>query len=214
MLHFITQWWRQRRTDPKQTLQPHHSSGYASKLTEHIYLHLHISDLTKMPPELNWHAKNTLVMDSVKAESLVRSPVPYDEHLLDNARTQWQFGDWDSLMQLQLDTIEQHPERAKLALLAAAGHQQAGDMTVAREFIKMAQEWGCDKNLLSRVLVAGVYNTLGKAAAIEGQQDKALDLFGESVRLSVPNGSHRLIMQARTTEQLAQLGLKTGEFKL
>ncbi len=45
-------------------------------------------------------------------------PVPYDENLLERARTQWQFGDWASLMKLERDTLQHHPDRAKLALLS------------------------------------------------------------------------------------------------
>lgn len=47
--------------------------------------------------------------------------VPYDEPLLERARTRWQFGDWNSLGQLDRNTLQHHPNRTKLALLAAAG---------------------------------------------------------------------------------------------
>ena len=47
--------------------------------------------------------------------------VPYNEKLLEQARTQWQFCEWDSPAELQREQFEHHPERGKLALLAAAG---------------------------------------------------------------------------------------------
>lgn len=47
-------------------------------------------------------------------------PIPYDEALLDRARTQWQFGDWESLAAITQQPLQHHPERAKLALMAAA----------------------------------------------------------------------------------------------
>ena len=50
--------------------------------------------------------------------------VPYDETLLERARVQWQFGDWDSLAALDRVTLQHHPERGRLALLAAAGYLQ------------------------------------------------------------------------------------------
>ena len=53
-------------------------------------------------------------------EETVPVASPYDEGLLDKAKTQWQRGDWDSLALLQRDALEYHPDRAKLALLAAA----------------------------------------------------------------------------------------------
>ena len=62
--------------------------------------------------------------------------VPYDENLLERSRTQWQFGDWASLVKLERDTLQHHPDRAKLALLAAAGHLQQGDNPAARQFTR------------------------------------------------------------------------------
>jgi SAM-dependent methyltransferase len=150
-----------------------------------------------------WNTGQLVVSDSTPIE--IKSH-QYDEYLLDRARTQWQFGDWESLVKLQRDSLEQHPERAKLALLAAAGHQQVGDMNAARDFVQLARDWGCDKQLISRVLVAGVYNTLGKAAALGGKSDKALGLFEEGVKVGMPGGEGRLLIDARTKVQLAQLG--------
>ena len=44
--------------------------------------------------------------------------------LLDRAREQWQHGDWESLVDIAEIDLGHHPDRAKLALLAAAGYQQ------------------------------------------------------------------------------------------
>jgi hypothetical protein len=69
-------------------------------------------------------------------------PATYDESLLERARTQWQFGDWNSLIKMQLRDFQHHPERSKLALFAASGHMQAGDIDIAHQLIQQAQEWG------------------------------------------------------------------------
>lgn len=127
--------------------------------------------------------------------------VPYDENLLERSRTQWQFGDWETLAKLDRDTLQHHPDRAKLALLAAAGHQQQGNMEQTRQFTRLAQDWGCGKKLISQVLIAGVYNTLGKASAIAGQEQRALGHFEESVRTANSGGDVRLLTQARIQHQ-------------
>jgi len=129
--------------------------------------------------------------------------VPYDENLLERSRTQWQFGDWETLAKLDRDTLQHHPDRAKLALLAAAGHQQQGNMEQTRQFTRLAQDWGCGKKLISQVLIAGVYNTLGKASAIAGQEQRALGHFEESVRTANSGGDVRLLTQARVQNQLS-----------
>ena len=133
--------------------------------------------------------------------------VPYDENLLERARTQWQFGDWQNLAALDRDTLQHHPDRAKLALLAAAGHMQQGDTHVARQFIRLAQDWGCSKKLISQILIAGVHNTLGRAAATSGEGLRALQHFEAAIASGAPGSDIRLLTQARLGEQFSQLGL-------
>ena len=140
--------------------------------------------------------------------------VPYDENQLERARTQWQFGDWVSLAKLERTTLQHHPDRAKLALLAAAGHIQLGDTSVARQFTQLAQDWGCSKKLISQVLISGVHNTLGCAAAVFGQQPRALKHFESAIAIGTPGSDARLIVQARIREQLVKLGLPGGVAEL
>ena len=110
MLNFLTRWWRKRRADVKQIVAP---LSYAPKLPEQV--HLHISDFKKTPAELIWNAKTGLVSD-FSQETNQTAPALYDEYLLEKSRTQWQFGDWKSLMKLDRDTL-----------------QQQGDISVARQ---------------------------------------------------------------------------------
>lgn len=135
----------------------------------------------------------------------------FDRKLLQRTLTQYQYGDWERLRQISLDSFEGHPARARLSLLVASGHQQAGDLVAAREFVKLARNWGCNKDLIIRVLLAGTYNTLGRAAAVSGLLDKAFGLFEESVRVGMPGGEQRLIAGTRITEQLKQLNINTAE---
>ena len=141
------------------------------------------------------------------AEHQSAYPVPYDENLLERARTQWQFGDWQSLAALNRDTLQHHPDRAKLALLAAAGHMQQGDTHVARQFICLAQDWGCSKKLVSQILIAGVHNTLGRAAATSGEELRARQHFEAAIASGTPGSDIKLLTQARLGEQFSQLGL-------
>lgn len=133
--------------------------------------------------------------------------MPYDEHLLERARTQWQFGDWPSLAQLNRDTLQHHPDRAKLALLADSGRLQTGQDAEARAYIRLAQDWGVSKKLLTRILAAGVHNSLGRAAAIAGEQPRALQHFHSALTTGTPGSEARLLAQARISHQYQQLGL-------
>src|SRR3546814_17641566 len=75
----------------------------------------------------------------VKAVSLQHA------ELLENARMQWPFGDWESLVKLDPGTLEKHPDRAKLALLAASAHHQLNDHAAARRRVNHAKQWGGDR---------------------------------------------------------------------
>jgi hypothetical protein len=136
--------------------------------------------------------------------------VPYDENLLERSRTQWQFGDWASLAALSRDNLQHHPDRAKIALLCAAGHQALGNAAEARQHTRLAIDWGCGKKLVSQILISGAYNTLGRAAAISGQESRALGHFQTAVQLGASGSDVRLLTQARVTQQLIQIGLPVG----
>lgn len=134
------------------------------------------------------------------------SLIAYDENLLERARNQWQFGDWESLSSLSRGRLQNHPDRAKLALLAAAGSLQVGNSEQAREFTRLARDWGCDGLLINRVLISGVYNSLGRAAASAGQGQRAFEHFETAMAIGSPGSDLSLVTQARINSQVRQLG--------
>lgn len=145
-----------------------------------------------------------------KDDQVEQSLVPYDESLLERARTQWQFGDWQSLAQLDRDIMRHHPDRAKLALLAAAGRLQTGQDAEAMQFVRLAQDWGVSKMLISHILIAGVHNSLGRMAAISNQKNRAVKHFEAAITIGTPGSDARLLTKARMGEQLQQVGLKSN----
>lgn len=135
---------------------------------------------------------------------------PYNENLLSRARVQWQKGDWESLVGIEGETLQEHPDRAKLSLLVASGYLQLGNISSARHYTRLALEWGCTKSLVCRFLIAGVHNTLGRAAAIGGQGHRAIRNFEASISIGTPGNGLRLIVDSRIGEQFAQIGLSRG----
>ena len=135
--------------------------------------------------------------------------MPFDEGLLDRARTQWQFGDWLALAQLSEEQIQYHPDRAKLALLSASGRQQAGDAAEGKRYMRLAMDWGCNPRLVKQILISGMHNSLGRAAAILGQEQQAFKHFEAAIDTGSPNAD-RLVKAARVSFQLNQLGIPTN----
>ena len=133
----------------------------------------------------------------------------YDENLFERARTQWQFGDWESLVKLDWDTICHHPDRGKLALLVAAALLQMDRVIEAKKFITIANNEGVNKNFINRILIAGVHNTLGRVAVISDQHQQALWHFDAAISIGAPGSDVRLLTQARLSEQISQLRADT-----
>ncbi|MCL4555831.1 MAG: glycosyltransferase family 2 protein [Gammaproteobacteria bacterium] len=138
--------------------------------------------------------------------------VAYDENLYDKAKTQWQFGDWHSLANMDDNSLANHPEAGKLFLLKATAQSQLGNTTDAMSSLKQAQQCGIQKKLIAKLLVSGVYNTLGKTALIAGQQQRALGYFEQSLSNSGMAGDVKLMAKARISEQLQQLELSNPSF--
>ena len=84
--------------------------------------------------------------------------------LLDRTRMQWLMGDWESLSKLDLEQIQHHPDRAKLALLVSAGLMQGGQAERAKQHLAQAYRWGVPKKLAFSILYSGVRQNLHQAS--------------------------------------------------
>lgn len=157
----------------------------------------------------NTHLKKSDVVDTKSEETVF----PYDENLLERARIQWQFGDWNSLNMLDREALQHHPDRAKLILLAAAGQFQTGAFDLARQLIRLAQDWGCSNKLLLQIISAGVHNSLGRASAYAGDSLRAQQHFKNSILLGSGNTDINLIHKARANEQFSQLNLNQPDMR-
>ncbi|MBK1725049.1 FkbM family methyltransferase [Thiocystis violacea] len=151
---------------------------------------------------------NDTIVSAVQPEVEPRQQlVPYDTAMLERVKDQWQFGDWGSLGAVDADSLEHHPDRAKMALLVASAHLQQGEQQTARQFVRLARDWGCDKRLISRVLIAGVYNSLGRADLARGQDQRAIRRFEQAIARVLPHSDEKLLGEARAVREAAQLGL-------
>lgn len=127
---------------------------------------------------------------------------------LAHAQALWQQGDWAALTQIELAQLAAqpaHPDRAQLCALVASAWAQAGDQATAQHFLRQALDWGCDKRLVTQLLVAGMHNTLGRAAAIAGDQVRLEQHF----RLAVAGSGNQIERASlgRRHLELQRLGL-------
>lgn len=125
------------------------------------------------------------------------------DNLLSRARMQWQFGDWCSLVALDLLAIEHHPARAELALLSGCAALQVGQRDAAKRFLSAAESWGCHPELMARLLLAGVANSLGRYHALKGNSEASEAYFVEAA--SGLGGDTLLAARARQQQELHSL---------
>lgn len=132
---------------------------------------------------------------------------PYDDTLLDRVTLRWQFGDWDSLVQVRDEDFAGHPNKERIALYIGSGHLQLGNQDLGRRYVAMAVDWGCNRELVNRVLISGVYSAFGSAAFIAGDQssDQILEYFEQSIRVGAPQCDPELLSQARLGVQRKRL---------
>jgi tetratricopeptide (TPR) repeat protein len=130
-----------------------------------------------------------------------------NDGLLAQAQMQWQFGDWGSLGKLDHEELNKHPNKGMLALLSAAAHLQMGNIDLAKACLYSAQAGGCSQQLIAKILISGVHNTLGRAFAIHDQLNKASSHFEAAVDLSPMPLDVRLVQKARKSTELGRLGI-------
>lgn len=152
--------------------------------------------------------------DLITSDRTSTTPVQglvYDKTLLERSYTQWQLSDWISLCQLNEELIQGHPDRGKLALIAAAGHLQAGRHQEAERLIELAQGWEASKELISQILISDVHNSLGRAAAIAKQPERSEQHFQSAIVIGSPGADAKLLKEARIRMKLEQLGSKVAD---
>lgn len=161
----------------------------------------------KRPTKRASKSQNTPEM----ASSASVSTRTYDDaDHLERAAALWLHGDWENLIQINLDSVRHSAAKARLALLLASAHIQTGNPTAARKFVRLAFELGCDRNQVARILVSGVYNTIARAAALANQADNGLQHFENAIAVGLPGADVRLLAGTRSRHQLSELGLQPG----
>lgn len=130
-------------------------------------------------------------------------------HVTNLARVLWLIGDWQNLIKLENDNILNTSDYSEVRILIAAAHlQMSCDMNNIKDIILDLNTNKENEVLIKKVLIAGVFNILGRASALENQQAKAFKFFEKSIALMLPEGDfHKKVIKSRFYEQLSSLEL-------
>ena len=117
----------------------------------------------------------------------------------------WSLGDWSALIAIteQCNILQQ----SKLAVYKIAALLQCGEVEQAKVMLATVDFTDAQHNLLSRLLVSGVLNSIGKAKACNYEHQQAQQLFKQSLAVGLDYAATVTMYEARTATQLAQLGL-------
>lgn len=128
-----------------------------------------------------------------------------DSGLWGQARTQWMLGDWDSLASLELNQLEQVPQRAELAALSACARLQKGNKQGGRRHLAAASRWKCSPVFILRALVASSEANIGRYHEICGRVDQCTRLLASSAGTFGGDGKlasiYRIAANQRTRDQ-------------
>jgi len=161
---------------------------------------------TERPREEDSLSAELVLTDSPSGEV---APLGADgqRDVMAQAKMHWFFGEWTALEKITPKTLYAHSERDRLALLVASAHAQLGSYEEARQHLHLALKWGCPPRLVAQVLIAGVHNSLGRAAAIAGDDRRMANHFRESVALTNDRHDTELLTHTRSVREMAKLGL-------
>jgi FkbM family methyltransferase len=133
---------------------------------------------------------------------------------LSTAKANWYFGEWKALVDIDIQALNSHPDVAKFAALKAAGFQQLNKIEESKTYFKLARKLGCDNQIISQLLIAGIHNALGKVSALQSDDDKTLAHFDAAVCIGDNSQDNRLARQARSVKEISKLGLLPQAAKL
>ena len=95
------------------------------------------------------------------------------------------------------EALAHHPQRAELALLAAAGYLRSAEPEAhshAKTLIRQACDAGATQETAARLLIGGVHANLAKSAALAGQSwERVLGHFEQALRMGTPGSDARLL---------------------
>lgn len=128
-----------------------------------------------------------------------------------NAQKLWGCSAWDELALLKPDAIVRHPRRKEIALFIASAHQENNDFCSALEFINTCLLWGGGVKNIGEFLIAGIHISLGKIAALKGDEEEAEKNFLFSIK-PLDHIDNELYLHVRTVNEMVKLDLLSNAY--
>ncbi|MDG3088655.1 hypothetical protein P7F88_22360 [Vibrio hannami] len=126
---------------------------------------------------------------------------------LSDVKVNWYKANWNSLIKIDVSDHALNPDIAQIAALVAYAYQQIGDTKNCKDTIELAIQYGCDRNLLNRLLISSLHNSIAKLYAISGEDEASLEHFKKSIEMISEKSLSGLEYHVRAVSEMASIGL-------
>lgn len=118
----------------------------------------------------------------------------------------WMAGAWPQLAVKDKALIAPDRDKGLTASYVASAHHFCDDHKAARDWMRIALDWGCPTSYLARILAAGAHITIARMAAAAGDLERARAHISRSAD-PVAGEQSQAHADARLSKELAALGL-------
>lgn len=134
-----------------------------------------------------------------------------EDDLFSQANAHWLYGEWEKLTEYKAEEVVEQHQKAKIASLIASAYLQLEQTQQAHYWLRLATTWGVDKTALSKILIAGINNTLGRISSLKKDDENAASYYKKAVNVTK---NSELVAYSRAIKELASLGLLPQASKL
>lgn len=133
--------------------------------------------------------------------------------LLNYVRIHWLLGDWQEVINVKENDIEDSLERAKIFAFVASAYQNIGNMIEAKKYFSKAMKKSYIDEFIKKLCISDLYNKMGILYAIYGLSENVQDSFRLSLEQFLQDEDLKTIAHHRSISELARVGLLSNAAK-
>lgn len=119
----------------------------------------------------------------------------------------WLTSRWKKLVTYSYEVISEQDKNGWIAVLIAVAYQECGNGEEAGRHINIARSKNLDAEAINRTVFSNMLNTLARAQALKGDNEKARIYFQKALAMVVGNTTSKNLVEIRYTSEISALGL-------
>lgn len=119
----------------------------------------------------------------------------------------WLTTNWKKLVSYSYEVISKQDKYGWIAVLFAVAYQECGNGAEADRHINIARSKNLGADAINRTVFSNMLNTLARALALKGDNEKARIYFQKALAIVVGNTTSKNLVEIRYTSEISALGL-------